>query len=187
VKHIGDIIDETVPDLRPIETEYRGVKFRSRLEARWAVFMDLIGVRWDYEPEGYELPGGRYLPDFEIALADDLCWLEIKPAEPTFDERSKAEQLAIAARRHVLIACGPPDNDDPRLGIEVFLPTEDYVVQDTGYRFCLCPKCKRVGVEHDGRGARVCGDRCVPDSDRAHTGEMLAEAARMARARRFWR
>lgn len=51
--------------IRPIQTEYNGYLFRSRLEARWAVFFDACGVDWEYEPEGYELGNGiRYLPDF---------------------------------------------------------------------------------------------------------------------------
>lgn len=52
-------------DIKPIETVYNGYRFRSRLEARWAVFFDAIGAEYEYEPEGYELPDGtRYLPDF---------------------------------------------------------------------------------------------------------------------------
>ena len=51
--------------LRAIETEYKGYRFRSRLEARWAVFFDACGVKWEYEPEGFILPNGQqYLPDF---------------------------------------------------------------------------------------------------------------------------
>lgn len=51
--------------IKPIETEYRGYRFRSRLEARWAVFFDTIGAKWEYEPEGFELADGtKYLPDF---------------------------------------------------------------------------------------------------------------------------
>lgn len=51
--------------LRAIETEYKGYRFRSRLEARWAVFFDVCGVNWEYEPEGFILPNGQqYLPDF---------------------------------------------------------------------------------------------------------------------------
>ena len=51
--------------LRAIETEYNGYRFRSRLEARWAVFFDACGVKWEYEPEGFVLPNGQYyLPDF---------------------------------------------------------------------------------------------------------------------------
>lgn len=41
--------------MTPIETRYKGYRFRSRLEARWAVFFDVLGVRWEYEPEGYDL------------------------------------------------------------------------------------------------------------------------------------
>ena len=56
--------------LRAIETEYKGYRFRSRLEARWAVFFDACGVKWEYEPEGFVLPNGQYyLPDF---LLDDV-------------------------------------------------------------------------------------------------------------------
>ena len=32
--------------LKPIQTEYGGFLFRSRLEARWAVFFDACGVDW---------------------------------------------------------------------------------------------------------------------------------------------
>jgi hypothetical protein len=52
-------------DIKPIETEYNGYRFRSRLEARWAVFFDAIGAEWEYEQEGYILSDGTcYLPDF---------------------------------------------------------------------------------------------------------------------------
>ncbi|MDB2127492.1 hypothetical protein [Enterocloster clostridioformis] len=52
-------------EIKAIQTEYKGYKFRSRLEARWAVFFDTLGVKWEYEPEGYDLGNGvYYLPDF---------------------------------------------------------------------------------------------------------------------------
>ena len=53
--------------IKPIETVYNGYRFRSRLEARWAVFFDALKVNYEYEPEGFELPSGNYyLPDFRI-------------------------------------------------------------------------------------------------------------------------
>lgn len=55
--------------IKPIETHYKGCRFRSRLEARWAVFFDSLGVKWEYEPEGFELSCGGYLPDFRVK-----CW-----------------------------------------------------------------------------------------------------------------
>ena len=51
--------------IKPIETNYNGYRFRSRTEARWAVFFDALAVRYEYEPQGYRLHDGTpYLPDF---------------------------------------------------------------------------------------------------------------------------
>ena len=66
--------------IKAIETEYGGYKFRSRLEARWAIYFDCVGLVWEYEPEGYDLPDGRrYLPDFKITdINGDIVFYEIK-------------------------------------------------------------------------------------------------------------
>ena len=42
------------PIPKAINTEYKGHLFRSRLEAKWAVFFDEIGVRWEYEKEDFK-------------------------------------------------------------------------------------------------------------------------------------
>lgn len=52
--------------IRAIETRYKGHRFRSRLEARWAVFFDAAGIKWIYEQEGFEVNGKPYLPDFYL-------------------------------------------------------------------------------------------------------------------------
>ena len=44
----------TVPPLKPIPTRYNDYRFRSRLEARWALFFDHLGIAYQYEPEGFE-------------------------------------------------------------------------------------------------------------------------------------
>lgn len=51
-------------EIKPIETIYNGYRFRSRLEARWAVFFDDMGIKYEYEHEGFEINGEKYLPDF---------------------------------------------------------------------------------------------------------------------------
>lgn len=54
-------------EIKPIETYYNGYRFRSRLEARWAVFFDVLGIKYSYEQEGYSMQYGiRYLPDFKL-------------------------------------------------------------------------------------------------------------------------
>lgn len=54
--------------IKAIETKYKGYQFRSRTEARWAVFFDELELHWVYEPEGFELETGWYLPDFFVSL-----------------------------------------------------------------------------------------------------------------------
>ncbi len=63
--------------IKAIETEWKGYRFRSRLEARWAVFFEHMGWDWVYEPQGFETSHGRYLPDFYVSDID--TWFEIKP------------------------------------------------------------------------------------------------------------
>jgi hypothetical protein len=53
-----------------IVTYYKGYCFRSRLEAKWAAYFDLLNLPWLYEPK--DLDG--YIPDFII---DDLL-IEVK-------------------------------------------------------------------------------------------------------------
>lgn len=68
-----------------IQTFYKGHRFRSRLEARWAVFFDALEIEWLYEPQGFireadEVFAERicYLPDFY--LPELGFWVEVKGA-----------------------------------------------------------------------------------------------------------
>lgn len=65
-----------VNEIRAIETAYKGYRFRSRLEARWAVFFDALGIPWEYEAEGFNTSAGPYLPDFRIF---GNLFAEVKP------------------------------------------------------------------------------------------------------------
>lgn len=96
------------PGIAPLETRYAGYRFRSRTEARWAVFLTRLGLDWNYEEQGFMVawsgqiirtPNGagdawppvarppgyverptRYLPDFHVpGLA---LHLEVKPESP---------------------------------------------------------------------------------------------------------
>lgn len=70
---------ERKKELIPIDTEYKGYYFRSRLEARYAVYLDALGWNYEYEPEGFKLQSGNYLPDFYFP--DINCYGEVKPKE----------------------------------------------------------------------------------------------------------
>lgn len=86
--------------MKPIETHWKGYRFRSRLEARWAVFMTAAGIRWEYEPEGFDLGElGWYLPDF-ICLHNPGRgpYVEIKPTRPNSRELEKLVTVCALAR-----------------------------------------------------------------------------------------
>lgn len=79
--------------IKAIETVYNGYRFRSRLEARWAVFFDALGIKYEYEKEGYDLGEfGWYLPDFY--LAEEKTWVEIKSTTIVEDDWYKCEKFA---------------------------------------------------------------------------------------------
>ena len=75
------MVKEEMVTVKAIETSYHGYHFRSRLEARWAVFFDSLEIPFRYEPEGFDLDGIWYLPDFY--LPKHRCWIEIKPDLPS--------------------------------------------------------------------------------------------------------
>ena len=115
-------IHETANRFKPIETEYNGNLFRSRLEARWAVFLYELGVKYIYEYEGFILPGlGNYLPDF--FLPDQSTWVEIKPFAYTYKDLNdlmetrafqKCYALAKNSKDWVFLVAGNPYHDEYR-------------------------------------------------------------------------
>ena len=65
-------------EIKAIPTMYKGIPFRSRLEARWAIIFDQLGIEWHYETEGYDIPIQegvtiRYLPDFALYGGTERC------------------------------------------------------------------------------------------------------------------
>ncbi len=64
-------------NLKPIQTLYKGIRYRSRLEARYAVFFDYMQIEVRYESEGYVTEGRAYLPDFYLPNLNQ--YIEIKP------------------------------------------------------------------------------------------------------------
>lgn len=92
-----------------LQTEWNGVLYRSRLEARWAAFFDTLGVRFEYEPEGYELESGRYLPDFFLPVANVLVEVKGDERRLTPEYIGKLHDVAGASRRLVVVLGPVPD------------------------------------------------------------------------------
>jgi hypothetical protein len=98
--------------IKAIETRYKGYRFRSRLEARWAVFFDALGLEWEYEPEGFNLgDAGLYLPDFFLPNLGAGTWVEVKPNAFGLDEdKAKYQALVAGTGKELLFANGIPEH-----------------------------------------------------------------------------
>jgi hypothetical protein len=91
--------------IKAIPTVYKGIEFRSKLEAQWAATLDVLEVPWLYEVEGYQLSDGtRYLPDFYLPDSDQF--FEVKGVM-TDKDMHKIEQLSKDSGKDVVI--GYPD------------------------------------------------------------------------------
>lgn len=95
-------------EIKAIETEYNGYRFRSRLEARWAVFFDTLKIKYEYEPEGYKLKNGiYYLPDFY--LPDLEYYAEVKGKNNhLYEDMKKVEQFVMEKKTAVIILSDIP-------------------------------------------------------------------------------
>lgn len=88
--------------MKPIETEYKNTLFRSRLEARWAVFFDCMEIPWEYEPNVINAAkAGKYIPDFWLPTCEYFA--EVKPVDPRKWETDK-----MRATGGCLLMVGPP-------------------------------------------------------------------------------
>jgi hypothetical protein len=158
--------------MSPIPTEWRGWRFRSRCEARWAVFFEHIGIDFVFEPEGFVLADGTcYLPDFWLPVVRLFC--EVKPGFPTEGESVKAMLLSRDSGANVMFLEGPPDFRE-----------YNAVVMDCGL-YNLVPFSLDIGTWPDYyREERrlFCGSCQNKESD--FSGE-YREAVYAARAERF--
>jgi len=168
---------------------------RSRLEARWGVFLDAVGLKdqWRYEHQGFELTdGSKYLPDFTVK---GIGWLEIKSEMATPDEAWKLREVVMGTETPGFLLQGSiPDPEGiyaggtgPELEITALFVTGN---EDFSYWVCVCPICGKVGVEYCSRADRIYGGSIhyeLQGKDRGHNGDhpRIVEAAMMARGARF--
>lgn len=97
-------------------TRYHGTLFRSRLEAHWAVYFDLLGWEWEYEPQAFHFPylSIGYCPDFWLRTGPK-CWVEVKPKSPNLSELTKAALLCTRTKAALLFAVDLPDGQGMKL------------------------------------------------------------------------
>lgn len=101
--------------IKAIETRYNGYHFRSRSEARWAVYFDKVGINYLYENEGYVLSNGQqYLPDFQIK--DTKIFVEIKPSNYEWEDDLKHDLFAKEMDCVLIVHAGNPGEERTKVG-----------------------------------------------------------------------
>lgn len=171
-------------EIQAIPTKYNGYQFRSRLEARWAVFFDALNIRYDYEHQGFDLAGtvmhsGErlpcewlgpddlwYLPDFY--LPDYGCYVEIKP-EPCVDGPPVRKAVALSMHKDIIVIFGTPGVGS--YGVLAFQPFEAGEI----YHLALGRKCDRLWLVNDShQGPLNCkkcdSPKCGDKPTNAHAG-----------------
>ena len=68
---------DSTSTFQPIREAYQGYMMRSRLEVRWARWLDECLVKWSYESQGFRQDSLAYLPDFALSRLN--WWMEVKP------------------------------------------------------------------------------------------------------------
>lgn len=178
--------------ITPLETLYAGCLFRSRLEARWAVFFDVWGLKWRYEPDAFLLPSGRaYLPDF---LLEGIGYVECKPSRQV-DDGKLMELATLSPDQYqpcfVIYRDVPAPTEIPDSGALVTGFGDEWIINgadEASYWFSQCPACGKKGITYQGRSSRLGCPCCVGGKDRtwnerAVVGMRVAAVA--ARSMRF--
>lgn len=165
--------------VKGIPTVYKGIRMRSRLEARYAAFFDELNWPWEYEP--VDLDG--YIPDYIIGFEHGELLFEVKGPD---EELAGAElKLELSGwQGGAIIAAGQVDG--PRIGR--FLEYDPEVILWDVARLFYCLSCGAVSV-HAAAGnwkCRSCGEGRSGGND--HVGEFdPAEAWVSATNRTQWR
>lgn len=164
---ISSVCERAQSGIKAIETVYNGYRFRSRLEARWAVFFDAAGIEYEYEPEGFELDDGtKYLPDFYFPQYD---WYgEVKPPRDGAELEIKraARFVGSQIKALLLFGCLPPKSDIDMWHYKAlyYHPLQREVKYGG---FCILPQWEDDGINGLGFEAwlgvdyRVVGDTCM--------------------------
>jgi len=170
----------------PKPTWYNNYYFRSKLEAKWAVFFDLMKIKWEYEPEPFTCDdGSQYTPDFhlpDVYLRDEKgIYVEIKP--DGFNDRYFIGRITSSLKnQNLILLVGDPMRSIVDVHImenhnEQLQPwPDDYMV------FMYCDSCRVAKFEYNEGNYYNCP---VCKNGIVVTSPEICHAAEVARNFRF--
>lgn len=140
--------------IQAIPTTYKKIRFRSKLEANWAKWLDENNIKWSYETQGFNLEDGTwYLPDFYLPEINII--IEVKGALEQIHKPFKMVQLLKR-----------DESNWPDEGTMFLLagPTGYFYNIDEwysgGFNFNHCKKCGKTSIvtELGSYACRACGE-----------------------------
>lgn len=144
--------------MNAIETTYKGYKFRSRLEAKWASVFDQLGWQWEYEP--IDLNG--YIPDFII---NQEVLIEIKPVMSYGDTIPARRKIIASGWGKDAVILGATTNmfeNHDHCSYVGVTNTQDHFGCSWSYASVMhCPCCNRVTFHRLNWWGRVDGNEHV--------------------------
>lgn len=144
--------------MKAIPTNFNEVLYRSRLEARWAMFFEDIGVETFYEP--WDI-GGGYVPDFFLhnLFFNGMCIAEIKPMTPNDDYIKYLKSVRIPGKSDFLIFVGNPSFEQVN-GVHIYGTHDNYV--EKGFDLVPCERCGYYAIYDKDWGAAICNCCYIP-------------------------
>ena len=177
-------------DPPPIPTWHDGILYRSRLEARWRIFFDELGLDPEYETQGFDVDGTWYLPDFLLHAPLGDIWAEVKPTwskDPAgvakwrkFTHQRPQPSRAIlltgvpSARCRPLVTGG--DDDDPDTA---------GAWEDDTQEWRPCPDGKHFDLVWPGRFRSKFAEDGCPQNSGGDGEQKIADACAKALSARF--
>lgn len=168
-----------------IPTLYKGIRMRSRLEARWAAMFDAL--KWPWEYESRDLAG--YIPDFILHMGGREVLAEVKGEGMLGALRAHVPKIVASGWRSEFLVLGSRIFDGGVIGIM----GDDHAMYlgeieiDNGVAF-HCISCGEMSLRSESLSwrCRLCGAR----DGNAHVGEVaggLLDAWAEAGNRVQWR
>lgn len=174
--------------MKAIETKYNGYLFRSKLEAKWALFFDLLNIKYEYEPEGFESnKNERYLPDFYLPntyLRNETLkgiYIEIKPSNYNMNHKAQ-----LWFNKPLVMFCGEPldgfniygnySSDNLYSGYQI------YPHWDNCMGIFICGACGNSKIEFAEGNYNNC---CVCGGE--GNINLVIKAGELSRQHRFWK
>lgn len=126
---------------------YEGIQFRSKLEARWYIFMKKLGWNIIYEPEIDGLYG--WLPDFLIIGECHKTLVDVKPIDKAKEWKNHPDAFKIlnAAKKlpdYELLILGTNLQLDKNESMGIFYIRDTKLVQKENKEKIICPSM----IEH---------------------------------------